>query len=456
MIEHVSGPLPQSTEVTFRDESTANLINVDDSAAYAGWSRTETITLPDTPPPHDSSGWGGWDAPLRPDQSRWAQKGWAVTRLLAVPDEMGVGAEYLWRSQPWDFKVQEEVPADGRYVGWGSWKLSDGSDLTTDEAAQLLQIASLSAQDSALNDVLMSDPPANGLQAPLAPSSSAEPSTTAAVPLAAPTPPRSPLHGAVETVSLDELREDARPHDSMFYNPTTRHWVLFASVPPRIKVTSTATAHDTWRPCEVSSLRIQALNIPPPFQPATVASEGQAGEPAVKLNLSHEARQELKVWESTQGHDVVVSSPTFYPSVISEALWLQLEEQSQPLPGESGAVAFNRGVHLIWRVLDGLLFLGQTKALPVTGKNFSKAMTWTPTAHAIFVDTLGFVFHADATGEVMTLSPPDISRATEQGREARQRLLRAWLEAGLILESVRATERECFVRGPSVRSEACC
>lgn len=386
---------------------------------------TNRFDPPPNPPPHDS--WGDWEDSVH---IRWAKKGWLATRMMSVHDEMGIAAEYLLPSQVWDYEVEVDVPGD-KYPHWGSFMLDGGAELTTGEAQMMRQLEAESEDKAPPSDVVMAE----------SNSQSGSDPTTAAAAATASTPTRaapSILQSAIETASLAELRA-ARPHDALFFNPVDRSWVLFARAPPKAEQAhlGPSTVHNTWRSCAVSAPRLQKLAIPPPIQPAKVANEEGSGVAEVEFDLTGAMRQEVAVWEGAEGDDVIVSKPKFYPLVISEELWLALEGESAPKPGDmSSVVGFFRAVQMIWRVIDGLLFLGKGKSLPVRGKGFSKAITWSPTASAIFVDTLGFVFHG--TSEVIV--PPVIDTTTQAGRANRARLLRAWLETGLMIESAKKND----------------
>lgn len=439
MIEHVEDTtddqqpyVPQEVTDTFPSNLTSRLNQISDSPTD---DSTRLGGDGYVPPLHDP--WGGWEDSAH---LRWAKKGWLATRMLSVQDEMGIAAEYLLPGQVWDFEVETSVPGD-KYPHWGSWKLEDGTELSTGEV-QMMFPPETQHRPAAAADIEMTEtitqPSTDSPAAPASPAR-AEP---------------SPLQGATETVSLAELRA-ARPHPSLYFNPVDRSWVLCASAPPRGNGADAgpSTVHNTWRPCEVPAPRVQKLAIPPPLQPARLPVEGVPGVGLgeVDFDLTGAMRQDLKVWEGVEGDDVVVSNAKFYPLVIREELWLALEQESAPKPGDSSTmVGFFRAVQMVWRVLDSLLFLGKRQALPVGGKTFSKAITWSETAAAIFVDTLGFIFHEGQK----SISPPQIGTGTDEGRANRARLVRAWLEVGLMIESAKANDRELDLRSRSLQKMA--
>lgn len=77
-------------------------------------------------------------------------------------------------------------------------------------------------------------------------------------------------------------------------------------------------------------------------------------------------------------------------------------------------------------------------------------MPWDSVTKDLFLGIFGCTFHvADGVGGIHF---PDTSLDTKHGRRNRARLLRCWLEIGLVIEDLRKRFRQSFPSSPPIRS----
>ncbi|KAM0793608.1 hypothetical protein ACM66B_001041 [Microbotryomycetes sp. NB124-2] len=235
------------------------------------------------------------------------------------------------------------------------------------------------------------------------------------------------------TVSKAEL-DAVRPHPDLYFCRKTMSWVLFTSVEaaPHAPIRDSPTLWQRSRfPFDEVAPKLPAP-LPKPFD---LGQPEDSDTPELTRSAPLSEAQ-LYALFSTRGSVVAYSDPEFYPLVIPRRLWYAFEtdRKTDPPVGVTPSVAMYRAVNLIWMALDNILFKGEIRALPVTGKNFAKWMTWNHISQAIFVTTLGFTYRVqtqDGAPDTMTLHAPNLDERTEDGKLNRARCLRCWLELGL-------------------------
>ncbi|KAJ1302527.1 hypothetical protein OPQ81_002844 [Rhizoctonia solani] len=99
---------------------------------------------------------------------------------------------------------------------------------------------------------------------------------------------------------------------------------------------------------------------------------------------------------------------------------------SNPKPGQSKEQSALAALEMLLRIVEEPLWFGNNKALTTGGKVFSAKVGWTEHTQRIF-EAIGF------TTEDNRLFPPLLDITTPQGRAARLKLLRVWVEIGAVI-----------------------
>ncbi|KAF8596170.1 cysteine proteinase [Ceratobasidium sp. AG-I] len=102
------------------------------------------------------------------------------------------------------------------------------------------------------------------------------------------------------------------------------------------------------------------------------------------------------------------------------------ERGSQPKPGQTSEQSVFMSLEMIMRIIEEPLWVGNTKALTITGKAFNNKIGWSDSSRRIFEAM-------DFTMEDNHLSPPSLENTTPKGRASRSKLLRIWVEVGALL-----------------------
>lgn len=140
--------------------------------------------------------------------------------------------------------------------------------------------------------------------------------------------------------------------------------------------------------------------------------------------------QHLDLYLCCQCRTQVLCSPagSVIPGIIpSSALERYIHERtSNPNAGQSNEQSAFASLELMLRIVEEPLWLGNQHYLALTGKVFTTKIGWSESSRQIF-DAMGF------TVENSRLIPPSLETTTPEGRAARSRLLRVWVELGAVL-----------------------
>ncbi|CAE6429960.1 unnamed protein product [Rhizoctonia solani] len=102
------------------------------------------------------------------------------------------------------------------------------------------------------------------------------------------------------------------------------------------------------------------------------------------------------------------------------------DHYSNPKPGQDKEQSALTALEMLLRIVEEPLWFGNSKALSTNGKVFVARVGWNEHTQQIF-ETMGF------TIEESRLSPPLLDVGTPEGRTARLKLLRVWVEIGAII-----------------------
>ena len=245
----------------------------------------------------------------------------------------------------------------------------------------------------------------------------------------------------IRIISREEL-DNVKPHKDAFFHPLTCSWTIFTCIAEGRKgPRGEDDKYPLWEHRgQCISPTSATLRMKPPL------GLGEDGEPdsleaLEPVHLAHDI---------STGRQVVYSDLDWYPAVIPSDLataFQQLKYQN-PAPGESRELSAYMGWSALWkcvaypsasliawltrslcRALDNHLFKGETRAIPVTGKTFSRQLGWSALVQEIF-KRLGATFVVQADGSVDSVQLPAL-RADSPDRE---RLLRCWVEISLLLD----------------------
>ncbi|GAA5923833.1 ubiquitin-specific protease UBP2 [Sporobolomyces koalae] len=249
------------------------------------------------------------------------------------------------------------------------------------------------------------------------------------------------------TVQESELAA-IRPHPNLFFCCETLSWALFAKLDPADSTFFSAPGVELWRFELMSDYRKdleshlsvnQALfkDLCPPMPRPIGAKDPQSLRTVPASDFpreQHESLRSLKLsWAaSTKRNRILFSTQEFFPPILGSELWKSLLETrgEHPQVGQTSQEAAAASVNFVWRALDDLLFKGETRALPIQGRTFSKAMPWDDISCDVFLSVLGYNLIFDGTA----IMAPSIDHRSREGQENRERLLRAWLELGIWLQ----------------------
>ncbi|GAA5910694.1 uncharacterized protein JCM6883_003257 [Sporobolomyces salmoneus] len=330
---------------------------------------------------------------------------WSTARLLAREGEGGSKAG-IWKWEAFDFEV-EETPKDGKYKAMGEW-----INLSPARGEDKMEQEGGGEGKRKLVDGETEEEPEHGFR----------------------------------TITKSEL-DSIRPHPNLFFCSQTFSWGLFSKLPVVLS-DYTAPGVKLWRFDEMQNFRKdlpphESVNCalfevlePPlpdpllPFDPLSLRTAPHYDFPP----RNHPSLRTLKLSYacSTKPSRLLFSRQDFFPSVLGRELWQNwLKTRGEhPQPGQTSSQAEADSVSFLWRALDDALFKGETRALPIKGKTFSRAMPWDDISCDIFLSVLGYKLRQE--GE--SIAPPNIDHRSESGQANRTRLLRTWLETGVWLQ----------------------
>ncbi|BGP36249.1 ubiquitin-specific protease ubp2 [Rhodotorula kratochvilovae] len=427
--------------------------------------------LPPTPPGGSEQRLLQWAPPA---QAPWPiglpqGEAWTVPRVLALEGERGL-APALWDASVWDLEVAEtpvgtKAGKDVLYREMGEWVTLGGAGAPRSAESSAASQATATAQ---AEDTPMATAPDAADDKPLPiVEDGAVPSSPSGAPPPAPPPkpatPPPPVKG-FHTITRAELTS-ARPHPHLYFCRSTLSWALFAPVlraspPAAAAPDEPALWTAAGQPVDPSQLerylseRFCTLSglppLPAPLAPADADQFSQEHDPATEANVpSLSALGTLVELHAHEGSAVVsVSGTGFFPAVIPRKLWARLMRArgAEPPLGMTADEARWEAARLIWRTIDNGLFAGETRAVTITGKTFSKYMPWDAITNDIFIATLGF-----RLSKAGSLSLPHLDAADEAGRANRARLLRCWLEIGLWMEDFVKRHADKVIKRPATR-----
>ncbi|GAA5861374.1 hypothetical protein JCM3774_000228 [Rhodotorula dairenensis] len=363
--------------------------------------------------------------------------GWTTPRVLVKAGEYG-SKPGIWKATTYDFDIHDTPagqPATGKLI-----YPAMGTEIKVAES-EPEPAPSDAATTEPVQDVAMHDP--EGSQTTAATNASQASSEEdpiedpdASKPKPKPKPPRRPTFRTVSRAELDAIR----PHPALFFCPHTFSWCFFAKihdgepVPPNELVLWQAKMAGAKEDDIASWFTSNGIDPPPPDPIAPAHSSQQADEQSSLDDF--EAGGLIEV-VSNHGRVCAFSVQDWYPTVISTHDFHDLLDNRgrNPGTGYTASEARYHAVRTIWRFLDNLLFVGEQRGLPVTGKVFVRNLGWDRHSETILIRTLGAKLVEDRH-----LVFDDVSDETESGRINRTRLLRCWLELLLWLEHTRRTD----------------
>ncbi|CAE6464645.1 unnamed protein product [Rhizoctonia solani] len=102
------------------------------------------------------------------------------------------------------------------------------------------------------------------------------------------------------------------------------------------------------------------------------------------------------------------------------------DRYSNPKPGQDREQSALTALEMLLRIVEEPLWFGNNKALATSGKVFAAKVGWNEHTQRVF-DAIGFV------NEEGRLLPPLLDISTPEGRAARLKLLRVWVEIGAVI-----------------------
>ncbi|GAA6010202.1 hypothetical protein JCM10207_005664 [Rhodosporidiobolus poonsookiae] len=410
----------------------------------------EHAALPAPPPPPPNYILGGFPGASDLDGR------WTVPRVIALHGNPAGGLPGIWKDAGpdgvYDFKL--DMPTRPVYSGMpltsgkqvykapGEW-ITSQEEVEEVEEGSSGQITE-GGEDTPMPEEAAKSPP-TGILVDLDDDST---STSEAAPAVPPKSPESPPpKRGFSTATLEELATHTRPHPHLYFSPSTFSWCLLAPLPPDRPETSlfgsaaspSSDAPELWEVRAILPERAEsallAANLSPGLPIPLPPADG-AGLTAVSRGdwapwTPATARAHLLELRGSKGGRALVSDPGWYPAVIEPQLWQALLEARghEPAPGVSPEDSRWNAARFLWRLVDNLLFAGESRGVPLTGKTFQSSFPFDRLGRATLVDTLGFRVRND------TLCPPSVDERTPEGRAARQRLLRTWFEVGCWMEA---------------------
>ncbi|KAG9093353.1 ubiquitin-specific protease ubp2 [Ceratobasidium sp. UAMH 11750] len=178
---------------------------------------------------------------------------------------------------------------------------------------------------------------------------------------------------------------------------------------------------------------------------ASQALETQAdadGDALLRLSWESAPPEEhLDLYICCQCKTQVICSPagSVIPCVIPAPVLANYidERGSQPKPGQSKEQSVFSSLEMLLRVIEEPLWAGNMRALTINGKAFSARIGWSENSRLVF-EAMGFAIDS------AHVTPPTLETTTPEGRAARLKLLRVWVEMGAIIA-------EYTIRNPSLK-----
>ncbi|GAA5975081.1 hypothetical protein JCM11641_000024 [Rhodosporidiobolus odoratus] len=390
---------------------------------------------------------------------------WTVPRILALPENAQGGVTGLWEQGVWDFALPDEgqgrgpvrptpegLKATGKAVyrtmgefvdtgrgtedeGEGAAAAGNGEDTTMQSESEVASEGD--AVDGGkplpvLDTTSLASAPPPSTDAPPSPSKATRP----------PAPPKPKPRPGFSTPTFSDLSTLTRPHPHLYFCPKTFSWALCAPLKPVAANTSTYGAaaspssfdpelftSNSIPPEEAEAFLSEHLS-PPLSRPCAPAdSDSFSADYGTYTPWTPARAGGLMELVGNKGTRAVLSPTGWYPSVIGRDLWERLLKKrgEDPPPGTAAEEAKWGAI----RALDNLLFVGETRSLPVDGKGFQKAMPMDDPTHDLLLATLGFTAQGVAQ---RVLVPPVPDERTPEGRAQRTRLVKAWFEIGCWME----------------------
>ncbi|GAA5991758.1 hypothetical protein JCM11641_004997 [Rhodosporidiobolus odoratus] len=200
-----------------------------------------------------------------------------------------------------------------------------------------------------------------------------------------PAPPKHKPRPGFSTPTFSDLSTLTRPHPRLYFCPKTFSWALCAPSKPVAANTSTygaAAAPSSFDPKLFTSNSIPPEEAeaflsehlsPPLSRPCAPAdSDSFSTDYGTYTPWTTARAGGLIELVGNKGTRAVLSPTGWYPCVIGRDLWERLLKKrgEDPPPGT---------------VLDNLLFVGETRSLPVDGKGFQKAMPMDDPTYVLLV-----------------------------------------------------------------------
>ncbi|KAG9101955.1 ubiquitin-specific protease ubp2 [Ceratobasidium sp. 370] len=246
------------------------------------------------------------------------------------------------------------------------------------------------------------------------------------------------LEATPEPVSYPTMNWATKPEQRMHHFHMYRNVVAGSGLFPPLKRASPAASSQT----AASTTAGEDVEM----ESASQVPEAQAdADSDVLLRESWESappEDHLDLYICCQCKTQVVSSPagSVIPCIIPFAVlanYIQ-ERGSQPKPGESKEQSVLSSLEMLLRIIEEPLWAGNTRSLTITGKAFTARIGWSENSRLIF-EAMGF------TVDKAHVTPPTLETATPEGRAARLKLLRVWVEMGAVVA-------EYTLRNPSLKS----
>ncbi|KAG8740907.1 ubiquitin-specific protease ubp2 [Ceratobasidium sp. 414] len=140
--------------------------------------------------------------------------------------------------------------------------------------------------------------------------------------------------------------------------------------------------------------------------------------------------EHLDLYICCQCKTQVICSPdgSVIPCIIPFAVLASYIEErgSQPKPGQTKEQSVFSSLEMLLRVIEEPLWAGNTRSLTIGGKAFNTRIGWSENSRLIF-EAMGF------TIDNTHVTPPTLETTTPEGRAARLKLLRVWVEMGALI-----------------------
>lgn len=227
------------------------------------------------------------------------------------------------------------------------------------------------------------------------------------------------------TATREEI-DAIRPADCAYYSRSSSSWVMVVELQDKTSE-GLSTIVNLWYPINSTTQKI-AKGFKDPPAPALPS---ELLVPYVRWSRSVPPPAFSRL-DSTLGRRIAYSKEGSYPTIIPYELMQRIS--TTMTAGPDGVQRHYQAILFVWRIIDGVLFKGEAKALPIAGKTFSKRLPWNREAQEVLVAILGFSVGSAEGSDALLLFPPKLDGRNPVGKVNRERMLRCWLELGLWLE----------------------